>query len=309
MGSANSSKTNRYWLCPLYSFTSDKTNVSLSKVAEIKRAPPELKRIIREESPTESRYAINNPTDFNWVMQFPSPEDFFRPDEENIPDAVSFALWAMRRHILALRLHKRGFVTPGVVRYVAESGSKLSLLESFETTVCKHGYSEEPIYSLTESDTFQIRGLLKILHTCFSQGLSPPFRITFDRFNSAYYGENEDRLIDQMIAFESLYLGNEQELKYKLALRTAFLLGGTNKKRRTTIFNAMQRGYKLRSEIVHGSKEVDRSRLEGTIPKTEEYLRQSIKMFLLLLSKGHSLKEIREKLLDENILKNEALLA
>jgi len=125
------------------------------------------------------------------------------------------------------------------------------------------------------------------------------------RFNSAYHGEFEDRLIDQMIAFESLYIADDKELRYKLALRTAFLLG----KKRAKIFSDMKKAYDLRSQIVHGSKQVDMSKLEETIPKTEEYLRWSIRKFLLLLSQGYSLKELREHLLDENILKNGKILA
>ena len=103
-----------------------------------------------------------------------------------------------------------------------------------------------------------------------------------------------------MISFESLYIGDDKELGYKLRLRTAFLLG----KQRAKIFKDMKKAYDLRGQIVHGNNPPSRDELRRIVPKIEEYLRQSIIRFLLLLSKGMSLKEIREKLLDENILKN-----
>jgi len=131
----------------------------------------------------------------------------------------------------------------------------------------------------------------------------PRIDIALRRFNSAYHGELEDRLVDQMIAFESLYMGDDKELGYKRALRTAFLLG----KRKSEIFGEMKKAYDLRGKIVHGNKKVERTKLEETIPKTEEYLRQSLRKFLFLLARGHSLKEIRDKL-DENILKNGRVL-
>lgn len=114
-----------------------------------------------------------------------------------------------------------------------------------------------------------------------------------------------------MISFESLYLADDKELGYKLRLRTAFLLG----KQRVKIFNDMKKAYDFRGQIMHGSKKVESSKLEAIVPKTEEYLRQSIRRFLLLLSQGYSLKSIRQgpkeknALLDENILNNGKTLA
>ena len=69
------------------------------------------------------------------------------------------------------------------------------------------------------------------------------------------------------------------------------------------LFKDMKKAYDLRGQIVHGAKKAKHANLEEIVPKTEEYLRQSIRRFLLLLSKGMSLQQIRDKL-DENILKN-----
>ena len=111
-----------------------------------------------------------------------------------------------------------------------------------------------------------------------------------------------------MIAFEYLFLGDIQELTYKLSQRVAFLLGKRSSQRET-IFNNMKKAYRYRSRIVHGDNPPSRDKLQSIISKTEDYLRQSIRRFFLLLSQGNSLKEIRDNLLDENILKNGKLLA
>jgi hypothetical protein len=164
--------------------------------------------------------------------------------------------------------------------------------------------SNKPIYRLDESDVPLVNEIMRNIHACLKSTKYRSLDETLRKFNSSYYGNLEDRLIDQMIAFESLYISDDKELSYKLSLRTAFFL---SRKRRET-FTIMKKAYDLRGHIVHGQEQVDESKLEKTIPKTEEYLRQSIQKFLRLSSKGKSLKEIRDKL-DENILTNGRTLA
>jgi hypothetical protein len=63
-----------------------------------------------------------------------------------------------------------------------------------------------------------------------------------------------DRVLDLCIILEALFqLGNEQqELSYRLSLRTAHFLGGTKAERLLT-FDAVRNGYGLRSKIAHGA--------------------------------------------------------
>jgi hypothetical protein len=69
----------------------------------------------------------------------------------------------------------------------------------------------------------------------------------------------------------------------------------------------MKKAYDLRGLIVHGSKPVNMSKLGEIVPKTEDYLRRSIQIFLSL-SNHYTVSEIR-KHFDENILKNGKPLA
>jgi hypothetical protein len=105
-----------------------------------------------------------------------------------------------------------------------------------------------------------------------------------------------------MIAFEALYLADDKELRYKLALRSAYLLG-RSAGQRTKIFDSMSKAYALRSTTVHGSREFDEKTVESVLPVTENYLRRSIDLFLSKLAAGVTFKTLHGRLLDAAILR------
>lgn len=132
-----------------------------------------------------------------------------------------------------------------------------------------------------------------------------------NRLNFAYDNTRvEDRLIDYMIAFEALFLkGNEdQELNYRLALRTAVLLTESSGFREE-IFKSMKTAYKLRSLVVHGKNfyrlqqdlESKHKSINQFIVNIEEYLRAAIKKFLELI-KTYPSQEAIIDYLDSTIL-------
>ena len=201
--------------------------------------------------------------------------------------------------IAALRLRHAGGVTAGPVILAKFKNNQWSSF-SFEIIITQaFELREETTYELNQTDGNDIKSLLQIFHALDENGKLSSIDTALRRFSLSYYDWYEDRLVDQMIAFESLYIADDKELGYKLALRTAFLLG----KSRKQIFDDMRKAYDLRGQIMHGNKKVEAYKLQETIPKTEEYLRQSIRRFLLLLSRGMSLNQIRDKL-DKNILTN-----
>ena len=125
--------------------------------------------------------------------------------------------------------------------------------------------------------------------------------IAIRRFNYAYEKElTEDKLIDYIIILEALFINNNDntELNYKLALRTALFIGSENEERKQ-IRKDIKKAYSLRSKIVHGSfiiKELEE--LQGLMPKIEEYVRLSIKIFLNFNSNPEEIiKKIEENLL------------
>lgn len=287
-----------YWLCPLYSFDCDSESVDLIDGVQIKRISKELTEFLEEN---RSDLFWTNPSDAKWMLSIPYSQTA-NGDINSV-----FGEWERIKNLLfdlitALRLCHAGTVTAGTgIQANLGPGKntfafKLIITQAFDLR-------PEMTYKLSQSDALDIKELLKNMHKLDKEGKLDSIDTALRRFNFSYYGEDEDRLIDQMIAFESLYIGDDKELGYKLAIRTAFLLGG----KKANIFSDLRKAYNLRGQIVHGTKDVNWSTLKEILPKTEEYLRQSIRKFLLLLSQGHSLKEIRGKL-DENILKNGALL-
>lgn len=134
-----------------------------------------------------------------------------------------------------------------------------------------------------------------------------PLEIALKRFNFAHERVDvEDRLIDIMIGFETLFSESTTEIRYKISLRTAILIG-KNLDERKIIFKLMQVAYDMRSSLVHGKKLEARIRISDPINK--EYaigeiidlirsrLSSSIKEFIFLSrSKTHS--QILNKLHD-----------
>ena len=308
-----------YWLCPLCNFRSYPDNVDFDKGFQIKSAWQELKEEILICYPD---WAAGE--SFDYMVMMPQSERFgleIRP--------VNKVLEIIKIHkelfkfVTALRLCNNGRIILGPLVSAQPMFEPTEAKYSFETygwqnVPTEFGYLygfidltkpqaryafNKPIYRLRKSDIPLINKTMHNIDACLESTDCHSLYEILRRFNSSYYSNFENRLIDHMIAFESLYIADDKELGYKLALRTAFLLG----KNRTKIFNDMKKAYDLRGQIVHGSKPADRAKLEETVPKTEDYLRRSIQKFLFL-SKKYPISEISKRL-DENILKSGKPLA
>jgi len=146
-------------------------------------------------------------------------------------------------------------------------------------------------YSFLESEVSELLDLLNDLRTNRSEALNLGLR----RFNLAYTRVRpEDRLLDLMIAFESLFIEDHGELRYRLSIRTAALLGKSADDR-IKIFEDMKRAYDIRSKVVHGerleSKDFDPSQdvpveklMQDFVPRIEAHLRLSIRTLLKMLA-------------------------
>ena len=118
------------------------------------------------------------------------------------------------------------------------------------------------------------------------------FQLAIRRLNFTYARfRPEDRLIDCLIAFESLLLqaSERQELEYRLSLRACALLGGDAAARRQ-LFNRLKAAYRERSAIVHGSAPHNTITVEGSpiplhqfVDDVRQLLRSILTTFLPLL--------------------------
>lgn len=81
-----------------------------------------------------------------------------------------------------------------------------------------------------------------------------PLRTAWMHFSKAVVCDfHEDILLQLVMALEALYLEDEAELRLKLALRVARHISRDDSDRRD-VYDIVYNAYKLRNEIVHGSK-------------------------------------------------------
>lgn len=298
------------WLCPVYGLISSRKSIHFTERILLTPTLKELKEFLMEAFPF-----FEGVQKFDFV--FTSP----RSEEADLRDSVyfeeGFKIGQLYGDMLtSLRLCHSGQLYLGPILSIdRQYGDEYDRAVSFSVLgnesiapglnifeyINNRGlsmYNENIFdvpYRLYPRDIKLVLNLFENFHK--SSLFNKETAIALYRFNLSYPEDTENKLIDQMIAFESLLIGDDRELGYKLAMRTAFLL----RKDMTTIFENMKKAYALRSKIVHGSS-FNKANLAEIVPKTEDYLRQSIKRILALLLDGNSLKDIREKLLDKNII-------
>ena len=105
------------------------------------------------------------------------------------------------------------------------------------------------------------------------------FDLAVSSFNRSYSQHFLTNIfLDTMFVLENIFLRNtNQELKYKLSMRMAYILGGNDKEKRENIFNFIKESYDIRSKIVHGSEiqGLDKQR----VFKLRELTKDSLKIF------------------------------
>src|SRR5262249_54125864 len=106
-------------------------------------------------------------------------------------------------------------------------------------------------FELRASEVAQVKETFNSFQTASTTGTLASLDIAIRRFNLSYArGTSDDRLIDFAIAYEAAVLhGLKDELRYRLAVRTAALLRETHKPDLT--FTFMKQFYDVRSKVVH----------------------------------------------------------
>jgi hypothetical protein len=182
--------------------------------------------------------------------------------QERLADAASHVEATERLHqhaervVEALRLLKSGQVAiRGFLRFednwLLEGGWSHSLLLSLPATA-------GPTYELTSSEADELRGVWRRL----GEGAIGEKPIAPARRRFVFAGDrsrDDDRLVDLMIAAESLFLSDagraseRTELGFRLRLRAASFLS-TPKWTSRQLFTQFGRAYRVRSAIVHGGE-------------------------------------------------------
>lgn len=103
--------------------------------------------------------------------------------------------------------------------------------------------------------------------------MTVPFRIAVARYNAAVEREwYLDQLIDSWVGLDALF-APDRASSYRMCLRAARFLGTSSNERRH-IFDSLQRSYKARNQVVHGSPAP--ADINDLAEATKEYLKGSI---------------------------------
>lgn len=319
------------WICPLYAFkykVAGPVSIDFCEGVSICSMTTKLRNHMNKAIP-ELYLDLNN---VGFVMQIthnplkrrPPEVDYFSETKALEPSANTQMIYddSIRSDaaniavdlITSLRLQHKGDVAFGPLLAMkridgdfAQTGTThwSSLSKSSDYFI----YVQED-YELDEGEVGGLKTFWNDYRQKRRQDKLNDIEIALRRFNSSYGEKIEDRLIDHMIALESLYLSDEKELRYKLALRAAFLLS-PNEGSRVELYKRLKFAYDYRSKIVHGGREKPslqkEDKLKELLVDTEEYLRKSIIRFMEL-TEHYPLKDLTDHYLDEHILKAGSLL-
>jgi hypothetical protein len=195
----------------------------------------------------------------------------------------------LEKLVCALRLFKKGWIDYPFIKEIVTPN--ISHEVSYSMKHSKMNIISPPsgiTYRLTTDEAREFKALYDRIEKKIDSS-----EVYLKRFSDTYRRLSvEDKLIDYMIAFESLYLAGEAplEMPYKLAHRVALLLCKDEVERKQT-FLEMKKAYSLRSDIVHGERKTRSPTepikignreysLSDFIQRIEEHLRRSIRLFL-----------------------------
>jgi len=123
---------------------------------------------------------------------------------------------------------------------------------------------------------------------------------------------NNEGFISAIICLEALFNDGSFDIKYKLALRAAFLLGLSGFDS-LEVFEKLKKLYNIRSTLLHGSGEM---KYESDIHLVSRYCRRALMIFMILLKnsgrrnissrkrKSEILKEIDYAMIDNRRMKS-----
>lgn len=286
-------------IIPLFNFESELKEIELNG-AKIEIFTDKEKEKIANSLPFGSFIQDHEFIDIKFKLNIPF---FFGNNPRTNPRADQRTLEKAEKILTALRLFKGGGVY-----YTATYSMPVKLNPyhgiSSEISIERDLHLRGSKFILMKNEVQQLKEILLELEKMEDTSLD----IAFRKFNDSYGRNNlEDKIIDYTICFESTILHDiDEELAYRLALRTSTLLKDTNNKEFT--FKLMRELYKIRSKIVHQGMKLERSAtikitdLNKEIPTiefiaiVEDLLRKTIRKYIGGILNGETIKEINKEL-------------
>lgn len=183
--------------------------------------------------------------------------------------------------VQALRLFNTGYVDANTILWICETNTEK------QTSLSSEPHSSDSLsdYRLATDEIKELGELVaKILKIDLEKRKS--LRIALDRFNRAYYEEeNEDKLIDHIIAFEALFSNGQRRPQHAVIPVACAMLLGKSEEERQQITRLLDLAYKTRNHIVHGSDchetlQNGDYELEELVTDVEDVLRASLRKLI-----------------------------
>jgi len=280
--------------CILVNFQSDKGKIKLNDGLIIKKiSNNERRRIWRMGTVLEFDMLL-----IKWILQVQVNVTRGQRFTYQLPSEFFNDL------IITLRLFKGGVIGyKHLYSYCLSSWD-----DSMRASFGEKNFSGK-MYTLSKSEVYKFKKWWEEFKRMKGLKIKKEIETAIKRFNYAYDRVNlEDKLIDYIIALESLLLMGEPEKKFKFALRGAFLLGKEikNQKERYSYMKKakefLSEAYDLRNKIVHGAKGLknkviinnEEIPIQEFIEAIEEYLRKSIKIFFKISDRQGKEEILRE---------------
>jgi hypothetical protein len=174
-------------------------------------------------------------------------------------DVTSLA--KLHRAILAMRLVKPGFVTPGRIFFLRKARFRFGLDAIMSSGLSRWNFGTES--DLAARDVPAVQAMCAALEALDAMGSDTrSLKLALRAFSSIYDRESfraEDRLVDSVTAIEAA-LRLDTDLSFRSSFQVAGLLASDDDER-ITIFRDMRTFYDARSKVVHGgilkSKHID----------------------------------------------------
>lgn len=257
---------------PLLGFKSEVNIITLDKSHIIRKC---TKKEIQDLS---NRIKISNHKSFEYILYYS-----YSSKEDSMYSEEIFGHFQILN--VFFKILKQGSIgIPYCNRYIKDKDGSFQSI-GFASDPHLYYFEEEP-YNISVTETYQLKKLwLKYINQFSAEKAG--FQTAVRRF---YYStqrhDNEDKIIDIMIAFEALFLNENAELSFKLSLRVAKFLD--DRYDSFELFEFMKKAYNIRSKIAHGDiKQVsdDKKRkndLEtiSIIKRLDQVLRQSLRKYV-----------------------------
>lgn len=286
----------------IFGFESDAVEINIDEFAKIKKySEDECKEIWKRDFFLGSSMFIINPTDYRLEVAF-------NKKKEDLRRSAGEGQQELKKALLLLRLFKSSTLRIGVIETKPIQWVPFGGIESTGMRDLPGGN-----YKLSSSE---VPELLKLWENIKNINFShiPSLEIAIKRFHFAHERRDvEDRLIDLMIAYETLYSTDNKELRYKCSLRTAILIGEDVNERKN-IFKIMQVAYDKRSKLIHTGRLDQHAKIPKPVNKEfkihefinciQEYLARSIKKFAFCSEKfthEKMLERIHESTLERGL--------